>query len=111
LFQAQEKLTRRRRLQLLLFVRIMIYLCFVIFSGAISILLESKVAWALFAVGTSLQGIFIALSVTCNCQVLKLYARTIRSGQAGVNYGAGGTEMAKSGSLQLLTWDPLPDTV
>jgi len=111
--QVQLKLTRRRRLQLLLFVRILVYICLVISSGGISLLMDSRIPWVLFAVGSSLQGIFVALSVTCNCQVLKLYTRSVRTGGGGLTYGVSGMgmEMAKSGSLQLLTWDPLPDSV
>ncbi|CAL8110453.1 unnamed protein product [Orchesella dallaii] len=115
--KAQEKATRRRRLQLLLFVRIMLYILLVVMSGAAAVFLGWKLAWVIYACGSALQGIFIALSVTCNCQVLKLYTRSLRSAREVANstlnnYGsAGGMELAKSASLQLLTWEPTPDNV
>jgi len=115
--QAQEKQTRRRRLQLLLFVRILVYMFLVQAAGAATIFFQWQWAWITFACGSAVQGIFVALSVTCNCQVLKLYTRTVRTAHhsagiaMGTPYGSGGTEMAKSASLQLLTWDPVPDPV
>jgi hypothetical protein len=100
----------------MLFVRILVFLSIVIMAGAGSVLFGWHLAWVIFACGSALQGIFIALSVTCNCQVLKLYTRSLRSAGHHVttamgSYGSGsGTEMAKSASLQLLTWDA-PDSV
>jgi hypothetical protein len=99
----------------MLFVRILIFLALVIFSGASSVIFSWHLAWVIFAVGSALQGIFIALAVTCNCQVLKLYTRSLRTAgqQVATTYGGtgGGIELAKSASLQLLTWDRNPDSV
>jgi len=95
----------------------MLYILLVVMSGAAAVFLGWKLAWVIYACGSALQGIFIALSVTCNCQVLKLYTRSLRSAREVANstlnsYGsAGGMELAKSASLQLLTWEPTPDNV
>lgn len=74
--------------------------------------------WVAFNVGHGLQGIAVALCVACNCQVLKIYTRTLRrrrgsSRKAPATYCAVGTssELSKSTSLQLLTWEPAPDAV
>jgi hypothetical protein len=76
------------------------------------------------------QGIVVALCVTCDCGVLRLYTRSLRKGSGkrrgsktgttwgrkGRRKGLGGAQhypkkVSKSTSLQLLTWDPTPDTV
>lgn len=100
----------------MLFVRILVFLSVVIMAGAGNVLFGWHFAWVVFACGSALQGIFIALTVTCNCQVLKLYTRSLQTAGQQVatamgSYGSNGTEMAKSASLQLLTWDPNPDSV
>lgn len=89
--------------------------------GAVTKLTHVDAAWIAFNVGQGLQGIFIAMLVTCNCQVLKIYTRSIKTrgtrflssyGNVGENTRAGrGTELSKSTSLQLLTWEPTPDAV
>lgn len=75
--------------------------------------------------GQGLQGILVAMLVTCNCQVLKIYTKSIKSrgarlitaaassstGASGILRGGNGSEMNKSTSLQLLTWEPAPDAV
>jgi len=73
-------------------------------------------------VGHGLQGIAVALCVTCNCQVLKIYTRTLRRKRRYSTAGrsrkatkycpvGSSTELSKSTSLQLLTWEPTPDAV
>lgn len=86
--------------------------------GAVTKLTGSDAAWIAFNVAQGLQGIVIAMLVTCNCQVLKIYTRSIRtSGTRLVSaYGrpeprGRGAELSKSTSLQLLTWEPAPDAV
>lgn len=89
--------------------------------SAVTKLTHLDAAWIAFNVGQGLQGIFIAMLVTCNCQVLKIYTRSIKTrgtrflnsyGNTGESSRAGrGTELSKSTSLQLLTWEPTPDAV
>nr|CAD7573712.1 unnamed protein product [Timema californicum] len=87
--------------------------------GALFKLTGINAFWIAFNVGHGLQGIAVALCVTCNCQVLKIYTRSLRRkrhAQYGTHYGgycAAGvpSELSKSTSLQMLTWDPTPDAV
>ncbi|OXA57224.1 Cadherin EGF LAG seven-pass G-type receptor 1 [Folsomia candida] len=114
--KAQEKLTRRRKLQLMLFVRILVFLTLIIMAGAASVIFGSNLAFIVYSCGQAIQGILIALAVCCNCQILKLYTRSIQvAGQqvatAMTTYGSSGQELSKSASLQLLTWDRNPDSV
>jgi hypothetical protein len=72
--------------------------------------------WVAFNVGHGLQGIAVALCVACNCQVLKIYTRTLsrrRRCSKSTAYCPVGpsSELSKSASLQLLTWEPTPDAV
>jgi hypothetical protein len=73
--------------------------------------------WVAFNVGHGLQGIAVALCVACNCQVLRIYTRTLRRTRSysrkTTKYCPVGTssELSKSTSLQLLTWEPTPDAV
>lgn len=68
-----------------------------------------------FHIVQGLQGILIAMLVTCNCQVLKLYTKSLktRAVQHIPSYiGQPSTSgLNKSTSLQMLTWDPPPDLV
>ncbi|KAL3282404.1 hypothetical protein HHI36_005589 [Cryptolaemus montrouzieri] len=60
-----------------------------------------------------LQGIIVAMLVTCNCQVLKLYSKSIKVSRRKVphTYGVDKKTLNKSTSMQLLTWEPPPDIV
>ncbi|XP_071451718.1 uncharacterized protein [Hetaerina americana] len=90
----------------------------------------SSAIWLAFDVANALQGIVVALCVTCDCGVLRLYTRSLRKGSGKRRGSKGGTtwgrrgrrkgpggaqhypkQVSKSTSLQLLTWDPTPDTV
>lgn len=86
--------------------------------GAFSKLAKSEAAWIAYHVGQGLQGIFIAMLVTCNCQVLKLYTRSMKSRAsrhipvyASMGRASSTAGVSKSTSLQLLTWEPAPDPV
>ncbi|KAK9736976.1 7 transmembrane receptor (Secretin family) [Popillia japonica] len=130
--KVREKMRRKRTLQIVLFTKITFLLIIVIILGALTKLIKSDPLWITYHVGQGLQGIFIAMLVTCNCQVLKLYTRSFKSrtgscGSVGSSskhpssYGnivpgarsflSKGTAISKSTSLQLLTWDPTPDPV
>ncbi|KAJ8966233.1 hypothetical protein NQ317_009519 [Molorchus minor] len=92
-----------------------IVLSIVLALATVTKLSRSEPFWIAYHVGQGLQGIFVAMLVTCNCQVLKLYTRSIKSRATrhvpcyvGRGSAAG---LSKSTSLQLLTWDPVPDTV
>lgn len=110
--RARERMRRRRRLQLCLFIKVTLLLSTVATLGALSKLTGINAFWVAFNVAHGLQGIAVALCVTCNCRVLKIYTRTLR--RRGSN---GKTRLrppggpSKSTSLQLLTWEPSPDSV
>nr|XP_022902391.1 uncharacterized protein LOC111415113 [Onthophagus taurus] len=120
----RDKMKRKRKLQLLLFTKITLLLALIITLGALTKLIRSEILWISYHVGQGLQGIFVAMMVTCNCQVLKLYTRTFKSRgprQGTSTFGnivpsaktllGKGVSISKSTSLQLLTWDPTPDPV
>ncbi|CAH0556810.1 unnamed protein product [Brassicogethes aeneus] len=113
----REKMSRKRTLQILLFAKIMFVLSAVLSLGAASKLYKNEMIWISYHVAQGIQGVLIALLVTCNCQVLKLYTKSIKSRAARhVPSYVGGRNVAtssvsKSTSLQLLTWEPAPDSV
>ncbi|GLG94179.1 Uncharacterized protein GBIM_01433 [Gryllus bimaculatus] len=119
--RVRDKMRRKRRLQLCLFVKVAALIGSVAALGALAKLTGSNAFWVAFNVGHGLQGIAVALCVTCNCQVLKIYTRTLRRRhrRCPAHYGAGlagkpckpSTDLSKSTSLQLLTWEPAPDAV
>lgn len=83
--------------------------------GAITKFHRSEPLWIAFHVGQGLQGILIAMLVTCNCQVLKLYTKNMtkvkKSKLGASSIISRGATVSKTTSLQLLTWDPAPDSV
>ncbi|KAJ8916255.1 hypothetical protein NQ315_016395 [Exocentrus adspersus] len=115
----REKMRRKRTLQILLFTKLTIVLSAVLALGSATKLTRSDPVWIAYHVGQGLQGILVAMLVTCNCQVLKLYTRSLKSraarhvscytGRGGASTAA--SALSKSTSLQLLTWDPVPDPV
>ncbi|PSN45015.1 hypothetical protein C0J52_11627 [Blattella germanica] len=113
----RDKMRRKRRLQLCLFIKVTLLITTVATLGALSKLTTINAFWVAFNVGHGLQGIAVALCVTCNCQVLKIYTRTLRrrgrrhKKLAKYHPVTTATEVSKSTSLQMLTWDPSPDTV
>ncbi|XP_060517691.1 cadherin EGF LAG seven-pass G-type receptor 1-like [Cylas formicarius] len=111
----RDKMRRKRTLQIILFTKIAIVLSMVLTLSALTKLIPSDAIWISFHVVQGLQGILVALLVTCNCQVLKLYASSIRKRAAKhVPSYIGLTKTAApnaSTSLQLLAWDPPPDLV
>ncbi|XP_017769439.1 PREDICTED: adhesion G protein-coupled receptor E2-like [Nicrophorus vespilloides] len=119
----RDKMRRKRTLQIVLFTKINILLLTVMVLGALTKLIKSDTLWIAYHVGQGLQGIFIAMLVTCNCQVLKLYSKTIKTKRSKYipSYGNiaaearniinRGSSVTKSTSLQLLAWEPCPDPV
>ncbi|XP_018567913.1 adhesion G protein-coupled receptor E3-like [Anoplophora glabripennis] len=111
----REKMRRKRTLQILLFTKLTVALSIVLALAAATKLTKSDPLWIAYHVGQGLQGILVAMLVTCNCQVLKLYTRSLRSRatrHVPCYTGRGtATALSKSTSLQLLTWDPVPDPV
>ncbi|CAH1369808.1 adhesion G protein-coupled receptor E2-like [Tenebrio molitor] len=113
----RDKMRRKRMLHIALFAKITVLLALVVTLGALSKLAKSEAAWIAYHVGQGLQGIFVAMLVTCNCQVLKLYTRSMKSRASRhipvyASVGrASSAAVSKSTSLQLLTWEPAPDPV
>ncbi|XP_030747838.1 adhesion G protein-coupled receptor E3-like [Sitophilus oryzae] len=111
----RDKMQRKGTLQLILFTKITLVLFISLVLATLSKLFKSEGIWISFHVVQGLQGILIAMLVTCNCQVLKLYMRSLKSkatlhvpSYVGQGKSSG---LSKSTSLQLLTWDPPPDLV
>ncbi|XP_049822327.1 adhesion G protein-coupled receptor E3-like [Aethina tumida] len=112
----REKMRRKRTLQILLFAKIIVVLCIVMTLGSLSKMIKNESIWIAFHVAQGVQGILVAMLVTCNCQVLKLYTKSIKSRAAKhvPSYVGGNittSSLSKSTSLQLLTWEPVPDSV
>ncbi|XP_054002029.1 cadherin EGF LAG seven-pass G-type receptor 1-like isoform X1 [Hylaeus anthracinus] len=98
----REKMKRRRSLQLILFLKISMIVGVVAGCGVASRIWKVPFLWAVFCTGHSLQGLAVALSVACNCRVLKVYARK--------SYRQPKQQIAQSSSsMQLLA--PAPDPV
>ncbi|XP_068084391.1 probable G-protein coupled receptor Mth-like 3 [Anabrus simplex] len=113
--RVRDKMRRKRRLQLCLFVKVTLLIGGVAALGALAKLTSLNAFWVAFNIGHGLQGIAVALCVTCNCQVLKIYTRSLRRRRCAQYGSAGGvkqcSDLSKSTSLQLLTWEPAPDAV
>lgn len=95
--------------------QVTILLATVLTLGAFTKFIRTEPLWIAYHVGQGLQGIIVAMLVTCNCQVLKLYTKNMTKVKRS-KFGGGtilnkGTTISKSTSLQLLTWDPTPDSV
>lgn len=80
--------------------------------------------WLSYHVGQGLQGIIIAILVTCNCKVLKLYTKGLKCSSnknilsnyknvkvEAQNILCRNKSVSKSSSLQLLTLEPDTDPV
>ncbi|KAK9294268.1 hypothetical protein QLX08_011087 [Tetragonisca angustula] len=98
----REKMKRRRALQMILFFKVCTIVGLVAGCGVASRVWKVPFLWAVFCTGHSLQGLAVALSVACNCRVLKVYARK--------SYKQPKQQIAhSSSSMQLLA--PAPDPV
>ncbi|RLU16757.1 hypothetical protein DMN91_010825 [Ooceraea biroi] len=98
----REKMKRRQALQLTLFLKVSLIIGLVAACGVAARVWKVPFIWTLFCAGHSLQGSAVALSVACNCRVLKIYAR--KSNKQPEH------QIAKSSSsMQLLA--PAPDPV
>jgi len=102
---------RKRGLQLNLFIRLMSIISGVFCLAAIHIITKCDIFWVFFNIAQGVQGILVALCVTCNCHVLKIYTRSLRRRRKHQQYGSGQQELSRSSSLQMLTADPTPDVV
>nr|CAD7431485.1 unnamed protein product [Timema monikensis] len=67
--KVRDKMRRKRNLQLCLFVKVTLLVSSVAAFGALFKLTGINAFWIAFNVGHGLQGIAVALCVTCNCQV------------------------------------------
>lgn len=109
--KTREKMRRKRKLQLFLFVKLTVIISSVFLLSLAYKLTKIDAFWIAFNVMQGLQGIIIALCVTCNCQVLKIYTKSFSKRRKPALYGGVHKELSKSTSLQMLTWDPTPDSV
>ncbi|CAK9815250.1 hypothetical protein ANTQUA_LOCUS8351 [Anthophora quadrimaculata] len=99
----REKMKRRRALQMILFLKVCMIVGLVAGCGVASRVWKVPFLWAVFCTGHSLQGLAVALSVACNCRVLKVYARK--------SYKQPKQQIAHSGSSSMQLLAPAPDPV
>ncbi|KAK6617081.1 hypothetical protein RUM43_014683 [Polyplax serrata] len=109
--KTRDKMRRKRNLQLFLFIKLTFVISTVFFLSVAYKLTKIDIFWITFNIMQGLQGIIIALCVTCNCQVLKIYTKSFHKRRKPNKYGGVNKELSKSTSLQMLTWDPTPDSV
>lgn len=109
--KTRDKMRKKRRLQLFLFIKLTTIISSVFFVSLFYKLTKIETFWIMFNVLQGLQGIVIALCVTCNCKILKIYTRSLRKRRKPCQYGGVNKDLSKSTSLQMLTWDPTPDSV
>ncbi|XP_058453434.1 latrophilin-like protein LAT-2 [Malaya genurostris] len=96
--RTKNKLVKKRGLQIGLFFKILIVLSTVVFLGAIASVWNVVELWSVYSIAQGTQGLVIAMLVSCNCKVLKLYSaphsqksrrgtyRSLKDGEGG-RYG------------------------
>uniref|UniRef100_A0A182NR35 G-protein coupled receptors family 2 profile 2 domain-containing protein n=1 Tax=Anopheles dirus TaxID=7168 RepID=A0A182NR35_9DIPT len=72
--RAKNKLIKKRGLQIGLFFKILVVLSSVVGLGAIASIWNVMELWSVYSIAQGIQGLVIALLVSCNCKVLKLYS-------------------------------------
>uniref|UniRef100_A0A182PR38 G-protein coupled receptors family 2 profile 2 domain-containing protein n=1 Tax=Anopheles epiroticus TaxID=199890 RepID=A0A182PR38_9DIPT len=93
--RAKNKLVKKRGLQIGLFFKILVVLSTVVGLGAIASIGNVLELWSIYSIAQGIQGLVIALLVSCNCKVLKLYSapkihRTRRGTYRSLKDGDGG---------------------
>ncbi|CAO1422336.1 unnamed protein product [Diamesa hyperborea] len=73
--RARNKIIKRRGLQIGLFFKLLIVLTGVVFIGALAFIINIPEVWAVYSVSQGVQGLLIAMLVSCNCKILRLYAQ------------------------------------
>ncbi|XP_037076533.1 adhesion G protein-coupled receptor E3-like [Pollicipes pollicipes] len=102
--KVKEKMRRKRFLQLLLHGKLLLLLTLLAVLSTISSAVHSQMARGAYGVLHSLLGLVVTLCLTCNCKVLRLYAKTWRQGRHVVaEYGT--SSSARSSSMEALTLD------
>ncbi|KAL0270440.1 UNVERIFIED_CONTAM: hypothetical protein PYX00_007851 [Menopon gallinae] len=109
--ETREKANRKRKLQLCLYVKLTLFLTTGSLAALVFVLTRLESFWILFNVCQGVQGIFVALCVTCNCHVLKIYTKSLKKRRKRSRYGGVAWEPSKSASLQMLAQDPAPEAV
>lgn len=72
--RAKNKLVKKRGLQIGLFFKILVVLSSVVTLGAIASIWNVMELWSMYSIAQGIQGLVVALLVSCNCKVLKLYS-------------------------------------
>ncbi|XP_035796044.1 latrophilin-like protein LAT-2 [Anopheles albimanus] len=93
--RAKNKLIKKRGLQIGLFFKILIVLSTVVGLGTIASVWNVVELWSIYSIAQGVQGLVIALLVSCNCKVLKLYSaprssKTRRGSYRNLKDGDGG---------------------
>ncbi|XP_065221447.1 adhesion G protein-coupled receptor L4-like [Planococcus citri] len=112
-YKVKEKMRQARLLQYYLYVKITLLLTLTYICGAIARLTHYNIAWISFNVEHSLQGLLVAIAVTCNCQILKIYAKSIRRRRRKrenlieiCKFKKRTRDISRSTSLDTLSWQP-----
>ncbi len=111
--KTKEKMRQARLMQYYLYVKIILLLMSTYINGAIARLTHYNVAWISFNVQHSLQGLFVAIAVTCNYQMFKVYAKSMRRRRRRrenlinvCRFKKRTGDISRSTSLENLTWQP-----
>ncbi|KAK9869612.1 hypothetical protein WA026_003358, partial [Henosepilachna vigintioctopunctata] len=85
----------------------------VVILGTLYRLQDNEYIRISYHVVQGLEGIIVAIMVTCNCQVLKLYSNSMKhnKNKTPEMYRVDEKTLNKSTSMQLLTWQAPPDIV
>lgn len=114
--KVKQKMRKIRCLQYFLYVKVILLLCSTFIGGVIARLSHSNVAWILFNTEHSLQGLLVSIVVACNCQILKIYAKSIKRKRRRrkqeetlidvSQLRKRSNDISKSTSLDSLSWRP-----
>lgn len=112
-YKVKEKMRQARLLQYYLYVKITLLLTLTYIFGVIARLTHYNWAWISFNVEHSLQGLLVAIAVTCNCHILKIFAKSIKRRRRKrenlidiCKFKKRNRDISRSTSLDTLSWEP-----
>ncbi|XP_008481000.1 adhesion G-protein coupled receptor G6-like [Diaphorina citri] len=110
----KEKMKKKRTLQICLYLKMISVVTTILFLSIFVKITKSSTIWIMFNIAHSLQGILIVIIVTCDSQVMNIYTHTMKI-HKNTFYNSMFTKrsrhLSRSASLQMLTWEPLPDAI
>uniref|UniRef100_A0A8D9A6V7 Latrophilin-like protein LAT-2 n=2 Tax=Cacopsylla melanoneura TaxID=428564 RepID=A0A8D9A6V7_9HEMI len=110
----KEKMKKKRTLQIHLYLKMITVVTVILFLSIFVKITKSQTVWIVFNIAHSLQGILIVIIVTCNSQVMNIYSHSMKL-HKNTFYNSmfikRSRHLSRSASLQMLTWEPLPDAI